>query len=72
MIIMGNDPAHSQSLKALLQRQFKMKDLNLLWYFLGIEIAYGPSGFPLSQHKYTTGLIPCAILSDDTPADTPM
>jgi len=40
MIIIGSDRAIIASLKQHLQRQFKMKDLGILCYFLGIEIDY--------------------------------
>lgn len=49
-----------------------MKDLSPLHYFMGIEIAYGPRGYLLSQKKYNDDLISRAELSDDVTTNTPM
>lgn len=57
MIIIWDNPAHIQSLKATLQRQFNMKDLGPLNYFMSIEIFYGPRGYLLSQQKYICDLV---------------
>ena len=40
MIISESDPTVIASLKQHLQSQFEMKDLGLLHYFLGVEVAY--------------------------------
>lgn len=45
-----------------------MKDLDHLRYFLSIEVAYGPSGYLLSQQKYIADLISRDELSDDVTA----
>ena len=42
MIITGNDIDGILFLKTELARQFKMKDLDSLRYFLGIKLAYSP------------------------------
>lgn len=45
------DPAHIQSVKALLQWQFEIKDLSPLRHFPKIEVAYGSCRYLLSLHK---------------------
>lgn len=43
--------------KATLRQQFQMKDLGPLRYFLGIEVAYSPREYFLSQQKYVIDLL---------------
>ncbi|XP_028099981.1 uncharacterized protein LOC114299448 [Camellia sinensis] len=49
-----------------------MKDLGLLSYFLGLEISHDPSGYFLSQAKYTSDLLARASLTDCKTASTPL
>ena len=48
MIITESDPSVIASLKQHLQSQFEMKDLNVLHYFLSIEVAYSSLDYLLS------------------------
>ena len=43
--------------KQYLQRCFKIKDLEPLKYFLGIEAAHSPNGLYLCQNKYTLDIL---------------
>ena len=64
MIITGNDALGILSLKGFLHRQFEMKDLGHLRYFLGIKVAYSPKGYLLLQTKYCNEVFQRAGLTD--------
>ena len=52
--------------------RFAMKDLGLLRYFLGIEVAQSSKGYILSQTKYISDLFDRARLTDNRTVDTPI
>ena len=52
MIITGDDMQGIQDLKHFLGRQFEMKDLGALNYFLGVEVSSSIDGYYLTQAKY--------------------
>ena len=57
-LIIGGDSLDAiQDVKALLQRQFNMKDLGELRYFLGIEIVRSLEGIWLSQRQYVLDML---------------
>jgi hypothetical protein len=56
MIITSDDIDGILVLKTELIRQFKMKDLCSLRYFLGIVVAYSYKSYLISQSKYVTNI----------------
>ena len=61
MIITGDDMQGVQDLKHFLGRQFEMKDLGPLNYFLGLEVSSSADGYYLTQAKYTSDMISRAV-----------
>lgn len=70
-IIAGNDISIIQRFKLYLHTSFKMKDLGKLKYFLGLEVARGPDGIFVSQHKYALDIITECSLLGAKPSPTP-
>ena len=57
IVITGDDEREIIRLKENLNKEFEVKDLGQLRYFLGIEIAQNPKGIVLSQRKYVLDLL---------------
>ncbi|XP_019253924.1 PREDICTED: uncharacterized protein LOC109232620 [Nicotiana attenuata] len=57
ILLAGDDLSELDSLKQFLDSQFKIKDLGLVHYFLGLEISQHPQGYLMNQQKYTTDLL---------------
>jgi len=57
MIITGSDIEEITQLKNNLFREFEMKDLGGLKYFLGIEVLCSNKGIFISQRKYIMDLL---------------
>ncbi|CAL8115735.1 unnamed protein product [Prunus armeniaca] len=72
MIITGNDPAAIQHLKDFLHHTFRIKDLGLLKYFLGIEVARSKSGVSISQRKYVLDILDDVGYFGAKPVEFPM
>lgn len=72
IVITGNDPIFLQAIIDDLAKEFHMKDLGLLHFFLGIEVHHTSHGLVLSQMKYTMELLHRAGLSDCKPLPTPL
>ncbi|KAE8668064.1 putative ion channel POLLUX-like 2-like isoform X2 [Hibiscus syriacus] len=58
--------------KGLLAKEFEIKDLGQLKYFLGMEIARSRKGICVSQRKYVLDLLKETGMLGCKPADTPM
>ena len=63
LVLTGNDSTTSSMFKAYLHNYFRIKDLDPLKYFLGMEGAHNSQGFLLSQRKYALEIIEeCGLL----------
>lgn len=72
LIITGNSIDAITEFKGYLSSCFHMKDLGVLKYFLGIEVARSPTGIYLSQRKYTLDIISDMGLLASKPAVFPL
>nr|XP_016468611.1 PREDICTED: uncharacterized mitochondrial protein AtMg00810-like [Nicotiana tabacum] len=72
LLITGNDADMIQEAKTILHKKFRIKDLGLLKYFLGIEVSRSGKGILIYQRKYTVELIVKVGLAGSKPAITPM
>ena len=72
IVITGDDSEGIGELKAFLHQQFQTKDLGLLHYFLGIEVAQSKHGVFISQRKYALDTLSEAGLLGARSCDSPM
>ena len=72
IVITGDDTLEITRLKENLSKEFEVKDLGQLRYFLGIEIARSPRGIVLSQRKYVLDLLNDTGMLGCRPASTPI
>jgi hypothetical protein len=57
MILTASSQRFLQATVAKLKSEFAVKDMGSLKFFLGVDIRRSPSGFFLSQEKYTEDLL---------------
>ncbi|XP_070007408.1 uncharacterized mitochondrial protein AtMg00810-like [Nicotiana sylvestris] len=57
IILTGDDLSEISALKSFLDAQFRIKDLGLLHYFLGIEVLHHSSGISLQQKMFIHDLL---------------
>ncbi|XP_024032908.1 uncharacterized protein LOC112095351 [Morus notabilis] len=72
MVVTENDSEERKALQEYLFREFEMKDLGLLKYFLGIEVSRSNKGIFLSQRKYVLHLLQETGMLGCQPIDTPV
>ena len=72
MIVTGDDPEERKALQEQLAREFEMKDLGKLKYFLGIEVSRSKKGIFLSQRKYVLDLFKETSMTGCSLTSTPM
>ena len=72
IIITGDDASGIILVKRDLGSSFDIKDLGLLRYFLGIEVARSHQGISLSQRKYALDLLQDTGMLGCRPASSPI
>jgi hypothetical protein len=72
IVITGDDEEEIKMLKLHLAREFEVKDLGHLRYFLGIEVSRGAKGIYLSQRKYILDLLVETGMSGCCSSPTPI
>jgi IS30 family transposase len=72
IVITGDDDEQVNQLKKLLAKEFEVKDLGQLKYFLGMEIARTKNGISVSQRKYTLDLLQETGMLGCKAANTPI
>jgi Reverse transcriptase (RNA-dependent DNA polymerase) len=72
VIIIENSNEKIEKVKKYLKKEFDIKDLGQLSYFLGVEIATSSKGLFLSQQKYVLDLLKETEKLGLKPAGTPM
>jgi hypothetical protein len=71
IIITGNNHATINTLITTLQRDFAMKDLGTLSYFLGIQVLRDHNGIHLRQPKYIQDLLNRVHMAESKPYRAP-
>jgi hypothetical protein len=72
IILAGNNLNEFTRIKSILDTQFKIKDLGVLKYFLGLEVAQSREGICISQRKYCLDLLKDSGILGAKPAITPL
>jgi hypothetical protein len=72
IILAGNSLSEFDRIKKVMDREFRIKDLGQLRYFLGIEVAHSKSGISICQRKYCLDLLKDTGLIGSKPASTPL
>ncbi|CAM8966099.1 unnamed protein product [Rhodiola kirilowii] len=72
IVITGTSTDVVTAVKQFIHAKFKLKDLGLLRFFLGLEVARGPKCIQLNQRKYVMDLLEDQNMVDCKPACTPM
>ncbi|MCH92612.1 retrovirus-related Pol polyprotein from transposon TNT 1-94, partial [Trifolium medium] len=71
-ILAGTDMQEIDRIKTILDNNFKIKDLGVVKYFLGLEVAHSKEGISISQRKYCLDLLNDSGLLGSKPASTPL
>ncbi|XP_020415542.1 uncharacterized protein LOC109948051 [Prunus persica] len=71
IILTGNNSVLIQQTITALSREFDMKDLGQLTYFLGLQVQYTSTGIHVNQSKYAADLLLKAGMTQCKPCSTP-
>ena len=72
IVLTGDYSEEFPRVKEFLTREFEIKDLGKLTYFLGMEVARSKQGIAVSQRKYVLDLLKETCMLGCKPAETPM
>ena len=72
LVITGGNQADIDVFKAEMQATFKMSDLGLLHYYLGLEVAQTETGITVSQSAYAAKILENAGMTGCNPSQVPM
>jgi hypothetical protein len=72
LVIIGPHKEEICKFKREMAVEFKMSDLGLLRYYLGIEVRQGADGITLCQRTYASKILEKVGLADCNPRQTPM
>ncbi|CAH9056431.1 unnamed protein product [Cuscuta europaea] len=72
LLITGNDRDMIKQFKTYLAETFPVKDLGVMKYFLGIEVARNPTGIYLCQRKYVLDILTETGMTSCKPVTFPM
>ena len=72
IIVTDDDPEEIYRLKSPLAKEFEIKDVGNLRYFLGMEVARSKEGISVTQRKYTLDLLKDTGMTGCKPIKTPM
>ncbi|KAJ9552385.1 hypothetical protein OSB04_016430 [Centaurea solstitialis] len=72
VVIVGNNSCRIQEIKKCLNEKFSIKDLGILKYFLGIEVARTSDGLVLSQRKFTLDILKDSGMQGSRPSLFPI
>lgn len=61
LILTRNHEEEIKNIKLFLAKEFEVKDLGHLKYFLGMEVAHPYKSFCISQKKYTLDLTKVSV-----------
>ncbi|GAU49938.1 hypothetical protein TSUD_290950 [Trifolium subterraneum] len=72
IILSGTSMTEIERIKTILDCNIKIKDLGIVKYFLGLEVAHSKTGISISQRKYCIDLLKDFGLLASKPASTPL
>nr|GEV51522.1 reverse transcriptase, RNA-dependent DNA polymerase, Gag-polypeptide of LTR copia-type [Tanacetum cinerariifolium] len=72
ILLVGNCQTLFAEIKSKLNKEFNIKDLGHLNYYLGIEFLMNSSGLTMSQRKYALDLLQQVNVLNDKPSITPL